>query len=150
MPFVPSIASPVDDAAIYMAWLVVNVFLPLLMLLSLFNFCHCLLPLSIINTPHIHISKVSSSSSTTTAAPRRRMLLDDGRCRGIVVCAPAATVVIGAWASKGRPMMPRHRCPSRCRCHHLCERKPRHCFPRQHCRHRHHHCAGERGTTIVM
>jgi len=124
MPFVPStsIAGPVDGAAIYMAWLVVDVFLSLLMLLLLFKFCRCPQPLSIINTPHIHISTVLSSSSTTKAAPRRRMPLDDGRCQGIVVCAAAAAVVIGAWASKGRPTMPRHRRPSRRRRHHSGER----------------------------
>ena len=36
MPFVPFIAGPVDGAAIYMAWLVVDAFLQLLMLLLLF------------------------------------------------------------------------------------------------------------------
>ena len=69
MPSVPSIAGPVDGAAIYIAWLVVDVFLPLLMLLLSFKFCRYPPPLSIINTPHIHISTVSSSSSITKAAP---------------------------------------------------------------------------------
>jgi hypothetical protein len=113
MPFVPSIAGPVDGTTIYMAWLVVDVFLLLLMLLLLIKFCCCPPPLSIINTPLIHISTFSSSWW---------MPLDDERCQGIVICAAAAAVVIGARTSKGRPTMPRHRHPSRrCR-HHLGER----------------------------
>ena len=112
MPFIHSIAGPVDGTAIYMAWLVLDFFLPLLILLLSFKFCRCLPPLSIIYTPHIHILTISSSLSTTKAAPQRRMPLDDRRCRGIVVCAAAAIVVVGARASEGQPTMLRHRRPS--------------------------------------
>ena len=64
MPFIHSIAGPVDGTAIYMAWLVLDFFLPLLILLLSFKFCRCLPPLSIIYMPHIHILTISSSLST--------------------------------------------------------------------------------------
>ena len=94
MPFVPSIAGPVDGAAIYIAWLVVDVFLPLLMLLLSFKFFCCPPPLSIQHGPHPHLdglivilnskggsddSKASSSAPLLPHSSSARGQARDGR-----------------------------------------------------------------------
>jgi hypothetical protein len=77
MSFLPSIASRVDGTALYMdmAWLVVDIFLPLLMLLLLFNLL--LLPTAYLHhyqhTPHLHLNGLiiivnDKDSYTTTNA----------------------------------------------------------------------------------
>jgi len=95
MPFVPSIAGPVDGAAIYMAWLVVYVFLPLLMLLFAVVIQVLSLPAASLHyqhAPHPHLDGlvviVNKKGGSTTAdasgrrtMPRHRRLRRCCRCR---------------------------------------------------------------------